>query len=200
MITATNELNVKVLAASAATKEEVEKEKEKMMDGSKPVLTEKRPYRPKPLSQYEEPAYLPDDDDTLEVLYRSGGVAVSKTKTEVEERDPASIIRYDETKHATELQKSIQWEDCPNELRPCMSELIKRYWDVFAQEGLKNHIRGFECHIDTGNAQPVCCKIPRYGPHEARVITQLARGLEDNGLIEDARSPWGAQVVLPGSS
>ena len=52
------------------------------------------------------------------------------------------------------------------------------------------------CHIDTGNAAPVCCKIPRYGPHEARVISELARGLEANGLIEEARSPWGAQVVL----
>ena len=167
-----------------------------MRDGSKPVITEKRPYRPKPLSQYEEPAYLPDDDDTLEVLYRSGGVAISKAKAEVAERDQASIIKYDEAKHATELQKSIQWDDCPEERRSCIRELIKQHWDVFAQEGLKNHIRGFECHIDTGNAQPVCCKIPRYGPHEARVITQLARGLEDNGLIEDARSPWGAQVVL----
>ena len=38
--------------------------------------------------------------------------------------------------------------------------------------------------------------MPQYGPHEARVISELTRGLERNGLIEEARSPWGAQVVL----
>ena len=72
MNTRTNELHIRILAASAATREEVEAAKQKMSDGSKPVVTEKRPYRPKPLSQYEEQPYLPDDDDTLEVLYRNG--------------------------------------------------------------------------------------------------------------------------------
>ena len=181
MRTDTNELYIRVLAASAATKEEVESAKQRMDDGSKPVVTEKRPYRPKPTSQYEEPTYLPDDDDTLEVLYRNGGTAISKTRQEVSERDPCSIIKYDENKHGEELRKSLQWDDCPGEFRPPILELIKQYWDVFATEGLKHHIRGFVCHIDTGNAQPVCCQVPRYGPHEARVITQLARGLEENG-------------------
>ena len=185
-----------VLAASAATQEEIESAKKRYDDGSKPVMTEKRPYRPKLASLYEEPAYLPDDDDTLEVLYRNGGVAISAHKNDIGERDPETIITYDEKKHGATLKKSIQWADCPEELRPTLSNLIKKYWDVFAPEGLKHHIRGFVCHIDTGNAQPVCCSIPRYGPHEARVITQLARGLEANGLIEDAQSPWGAQVVL----
>ena len=191
-----NAVATRTLAASAATKEEVEIAKQRMRDGSKPVVTEKRPYRPKPTSQYEEPTYLPDDDDTLEVLYRSGGTAISKTKQDIDERHPGSIIKYDEAKHGETLRKSVQWEDCPEQLRTPILRLIKKHWDVFAQEGLKNHIRGFICHIDTGNAQPVCCKLPRYGPHEARVITKLTRGLEENGLIEDARSPWGAQVVL----
>ena len=196
MDTTQHELHIKILAAYAATKEEVESAKQRMQDGSRPVITEKRPYRPKPISQYEEPAYLPDDDDTLEVLYRQGGIAVSKQTTEISEREPSTIIQYDERAYAKTLEKTLQWEDCPEKLRPPILELVKQYWDVFAQEGLKHHIRGFVCHIDTGNAQPVCCKIPRYGPHEARVITQLARGLEENGLIEEARSPWGAQVVL----
>ena len=192
----TNELSIRILAASAATKEEIEEAKNRMSDGSKPVVTEKRPYRPKPLSQYEEPAYLPDDDDTLDVLYRSGGTAISMLKEDLDERDPNSIIKYNEQTHGETLNKSLQWDDCPEYLRPRITQLVKRYWDVFAPEGLKQHIRGFVCHIDTGNAQPVCCRIPRYGPHEARVITELARGLEKNGLIEEARGPWGAQVVL----
>jgi Reverse transcriptase (RNA-dependent DNA polymerase)/RNase H-like domain found in reverse transcriptase len=196
MDTGTNEIHVRILAASSATQEEIETAKTRYNDGSKPVTTEKRPYRPKLASQYEEPAYLPDDDDTLELLYRNGGVAISKHKAEIGEREPCTIIKYKEEKHGETLKKSLQWEDCPEKLRPRITDIVKQYWDVFAPEGLRHHIRGFVCHIDTGNAQPMCCKIPRYGPHEARVITQLARGLEENGLIEEARSPWGAQVVL----
>lgn len=184
------------MAASAATKAEIEEASRRANDGSKPVLTEKRPYRPKLASQYQESAYLPDEDDTLELLYRHGGTAISKMKTKLPARTPESIIVFDPDKHQKELEKSIQWDDCPDELRPQIQRLIVAYWDVFASEGLKNHIRGFTCHIDTGTANPVCCKIPRYGPHESRVIAELARGLEANGLIEEARSPWGAQVVL----
>ena len=196
MQTRTNEIHIRILAASAATKEEVEQAQQRARDGSKPVSIEKRPYRPKPISTYQEPSYLPDEDDTLEVIYKSGGTAISRTIKEVEERDPTTIIKFDEQKHGATLEKSLQWDDCPTEMRGPIKELVKAYWDVFAQEGLKHHIKGFVCHIDTGNATPVCCSIPRYGPHEARVITQLTRGLEENGLIEDARSPWGAQVVL----
>ena len=92
-------------------------------------------------------------------------------------RNPASIITFDPATHQATLDKAIQWEDCPTDEKPVIRELIMKYWDVFAPEGLKNHIRGFTCHIDTGMATPVCCKVPRYGPHEARVIAELTRGL-----------------------
>jgi hypothetical protein len=147
--------------------------------------------------QYEEPAYLPDDNNTLKGLYQSGVTAISRTRKDIEERHPDSIIKKDsKATHTDMLRKSVQWDDCTEQLRTPILNLIKKYWDAFAQEGLKNHIRGFICHIDTGNAQPVCCRSSRYGPHEARVITKLTCGLEENGLIGDARSPWGAQVVL----
>ena len=54
MDTVTNKLYIRVLAASSATKEELESAKQRMDDGSKTVITEKRPYRPKPTSQYED--------------------------------------------------------------------------------------------------------------------------------------------------
>ena len=37
---------------------------------------------------------------------------------------------------------------------------------------------------------------PRYGPHETRIINNLVKQLEDDGLIEDDDGPWGALVVL----
>ena len=44
--------------------------------------------------------------------------------------------------------------------------------------------------------KPVCCKVPRYGPHKSRIITKLVEGLKKNGVIEDEDGPWGSQVVL----
>ena len=63
---------------------------------------------------------------------------------------------------------------------------------------MKRPIRGFMASIDTGNHKPISCTPPRYGPHEARVMTKLVEALEANGLIEDDDGPWGALIVLAG--
>ena len=39
-------------------------------------------------------------------------------------------------------------------------------WGVF----IFKFILGYEFNIDSGNATPVCCKKPHYGPHETNVI------------------------------
>jgi hypothetical protein len=51
-------------------------------------------------------------------------------------------------------------------------------------------------NIDTGPAVPICCKPPRYGPHEQRVIGELVKQLEKKGIIKDDDGPWGSQIVL----
>jgi len=43
---------------------------------------------------------------------------------------------------------------------------------------------------------PVCCKPPRYGPHESIVMEKLVKHLDDNGLTEPDDGPWGALIVL----
>jgi hypothetical protein len=67
---------------------------------------------------------------------------------------------------------------------------------VFAQEGMQNHIRGFEFNVDTGKVKPVCCKQPQYVPHESRVITTMVEKLEKKGIVEDDEGPWESPVVL----
>jgi hypothetical protein len=73
---------------------------------------------------------------------------------------------------------------------------IKAHWDCFLKEGMKRHILGYEFAINTGKTQPVCCKQPQYGPHEAGVMRDLIVKSESEGLIENDEGPWGAQVVL----
>ena len=151
-------------------------------------------YRPHLPSTYIEPDLAPDVLDGMELLYKDHGKSLRKQKQTLPPRD--DIIIFDHKIHQEVLEKNLKWGDCPTEYRPRILSLIKKYWDVFAPEGLRRHIRGYQCRIDTGDVTPICCKTPRYGPHEARIINKLVKQLEDNGLIEDDDGPWGALVVL----
>ena len=67
---------------------------------------------------------------------------------------------------------------------------------MFAKEGSQFPVQGFQFHIDTGLLKPVCCKPPRHGPHESRIITKMTDNLQANGLVEDNEGPHGLLVVL----
>ena len=186
-----------VLAASSATKEEIEQGKKRRSssgDKTQPVETSKRIWRPQVTSEYKEPDCIPDPTSDLEVLYQDYGKPLWVKKAELPPRN--DLIKYIPTKHDLELKRNLQWDDCPEQHKIAIETLVKEYWDVFAEEGVRKHIRGALFHVDTGEVKPVCCKPPRYGPHESRVIDELVSKLEKNGLVEDDDGPWGALVVL----
>ena len=151
-------------------------------------------YRPQLPSTYVELDLAPDVLDGMELLYKDHGKSFRKKKTPLPPRD--DVIIFDPKLHQETLEHNLKWGDCPQLYRPKILALIRKYWDVFTPEGLWQHIRDYECRIDTGDVAPICCKIPRYGPHEARIITELVNSLEKNGLVEDDDGPWGALVVL----
>jgi hypothetical protein len=157
------------------------------------VQTERKIYRPKLLSKYVEPDLGPDLLEGMELLYESHGKAIQHKKSLPPRTD---VIEFDPARHQAEFDKNIKWHSCPLEHRVRITDIIKRHWDVFAEEGLKNNIRGFVCRIETGDIAPVCCKPPRYGPHESETMIKLCHHLQDNNLIEDDDGPWGAIIVL----
>ena len=187
----------KVLAASSATQEEVELGKRLRASGkdkSQPVETARRVWRPQVTSEYKEPDCIPDATSDLEVLYKEYGKPLWTTKSTLPPR--TDIIKFVPTQHNAELKRNLQLHITPAKLQPIIEDLIKEYWDVFAEEGVRRNIRGALFHVDTGEIKPVCCKPPRYGPHESRVIDELVAKLEKNGLVEDDDGPWGALIVL----
>ena len=185
----------KTLAATSATKTEIEKAKKRMSDGSKPVEVEKRPYRPKMQNVYIEPEEVPDELEQLDLLFGNcGAKAVYQQRDALPPRD--DIISFDEPRHAQELRDNLQLEDCPAQFREQVTTVVKKFWDEFVLEGMQTTMRGYKFNIDTGTAKPVCCKAPRYGPHEARVITRLADKLVEINKAEQDFGPYGALVVL----
>ena len=161
---------------------------------SNTIETDRKIWRPSLQSEYIEPDPAPDILDGMEIIFKDFGKSLRKKPEKPPPRD--DIIYFDEAKDAKELQTNLRWRDCPVEHQPAITNLIKQYWDVFAEEGLRRPILGFECRVDTGDVKPVCCKPPRYGPHEARVMEGLVAKLFDNDLIEEDDGPWGALIVL----
>jgi hypothetical protein len=158
------------------------------------VRTEPGVYRPKLPSLYVEPDLGADLLDGMELIHKEYGRSIRQAVDPLPERTDS--IAFDPLIHQKEFDSNIRWGLCPVEHQATITDIVRRHWDCFAEEGLKKHIRGFSCRIDTGDVAPICCKQPRYGPHEASVMTKLVYHLQQNGLIEDNYGPWGALIVL----
>ena len=158
------------------------------------VHTDRKIYRPKLPSRYIEPDLGPDLLDGMELIFKEFGKSLRKQVKQLSPRD--DIVMFDPEVHQAEFDRNIRWRQCPQEHRSTITQIIKKWWDCFCEEGIRKHIRGFVCRVDTGDVPPVCCRVPRYGPHEAQVISRLVDHLESNGLIEDDDGPFGALVVL----
>jgi hypothetical protein len=191
------DVGLMTLAATSASEEEQARSKlrdGKFPDGTKPVVVEKRVWRPQVKSQYVEPETDIDPSESLDFLYKNAGKTVLKKRCELPPRD--DIIKFSPEKHKQQFDDLIQWRDCPLEHRPVIEAIIRNAWDVFDPEGTLRPIRAFVFNIDTGAAKPVTCKPPRYGPHESAVMLKLLVPLEAKKVIEDDKGPWSAMIVL----
>ena len=149
-------------------------------------------YRAQLPSTYEEP--MIQDDDSKDWIFHRYGRSLARKKAELPPRD--DIIEFDLAKDEAELKRNLNLKGCPDALQPRVIQFVKDNWDAFAEEGLRNSVRGFTFQIDTGTSKPVDCGAPRYGPNESVVMNKLIDNLEHNGLVEDDDGPWGAMVVL----
>jgi hypothetical protein len=123
----------------------------------------------------------------MELIFKEHGRSIRQAADPLPPRTDA--IKFNPSVHQAEFDRNIRWGSCPVEHRDKITDLVRRHWDCFAEDGLRKHIRGFSCRIDTGDIKPVCCKSPRYGPHESKVIVKLLQQLQDNGLIDDNYGP-----------
>ena len=50
--------------------------------------------------------------------------------------------------------------------------------------------------IDTRSTKAICCCQPKYGVHEANIMSKQISDLEHNKWIRDCTGPWGALLLL----
>jgi hypothetical protein len=91
-------------------------------------------------------------------LFKENGKVLIQDKKRLPPRN--NIIEYDPALHAEEIERNIQWRDCPQDMQPIIWEIINKFYDMFAEDGMQKPIRGFEFNIDTGAIVPICCKPP----------------------------------------
>ena len=102
-------------------------------------------YRPARPSTYVEPEGLPDPSEGLECLHQPLGPSLWKERDRPGKR--VDIIPF-QLKDKKQLDKNINWEGCMEEHRHRIKHMIEEYWDVFAEEGLRNPILGFQFVVD----------------------------------------------------
>jgi hypothetical protein len=173
----------KAFAATSTTEEEEQiTRRGNHPDGSAPVKVPKRAWRPKIKTVYEEPEDILDSSGELDWLFEENGKAMIENKTTLPQRSGLIIFEHDKDKNSKEINANLQWRDCPEKHHGVIREIIEKFFDVFAQDGMQRPIRGFEFNIDTGKTKPIFCKPPQYGHHER--------------IIEDDDGPWGSPIVL----
>ena len=147
------------------------------------------------------PTSLDDVDEDLYLFPSYGrGALLRQTHTPNNfsiRRD--DLILWDAKQHQAEFDKVVRIpSDLPSAYRDKLVSTIQRYWDSFIASGVCRPVLNYEFCIDTGNANPVCCKPPRYGVHESAEINRQLRGLLDTGWISTfpELSGWCSQIVL----
>ena len=124
------------------------------------------------------------------------GKSVYRPTLEWQDKQRDDIIYFHDSDQI-ELDADLRMgTNVDNDTSKRIVEIIKEYWDCFCKEGAKRTIIGYEFGIDTGNAKPVCCRKPSYGPYEAEIIMTFVRQLINNIWISRCRGPWGSQIVL----
>ena len=69
-------------------------------------------------------------------------------------------------------------------------QTVKDNWDYFCEVGEARPILDFEFCIDNGNSKAICYRQPKYGVHEATIMSKKISDLEHNKWIRDCSGPW----------
>lgn len=129
----------------------------------------KKIWRPKVKSRYKPPLYNKDVDEGM-FLFDSLGAAVFRPDP-WESGMQTDFVMFDEDLHGKKFNSANINLDGVGVLLPTLKQIVQSYWDYFAIEGICRVIVGYEFAIGTGDAPPVCCKKPYYGPNTTKCIS-----------------------------
>ena len=111
--------------------------------------------------------------------------------------DPNFGVEYDESIHGSMLREHLDVAHLTPPRQLELTNLIKKYWRVFCKEGVPLPVKDYECEIDTGNARPIACKNPTFGPREQPIIEKAIAKLVELGHVKQIHdSAWLSKPLL----
>ena len=142
------------------------------------ISVPRKVHRPKVVSSYKSEPKYPDVDEG-HFLHESYGKTVFRPR-HWDSGKRSDIIEFDNTLHEDDFKDlDIGSTGDASSVR-LVKQIVKNIWDVFAPEGIRKPILGYEFTIDTGESGGVFCKPPGYGPNESKVIAQQLQVLLNN--------------------
>lgn len=150
---------------------------------------------------YDNRGYPDQSEEFDYLLHRTGGSRIIRKRLHpappVDQIDPMFHFPFDEAKHGEKLRKELKIDHLPPDVQIRLTDLIKKYWTIFAEEGLFVPVRDYECVIDTGTAKPISVKNIRYGPRETPIMRKCIAALEKLGHIEQTHDgSWLFKALL----
>ena len=127
-------------------------------------------------STYKETELSEDINNGVEWVFRDYWTPLKKSKDPLPPRD--DVVKFYVKNNAKELDNILKLQGCRSVLQDKVKEVITYYWGFFCEYGFCRSIRVFSFQIDIGNHPPICCKPPRYVPHESEVMWKLVESLE----------------------
>ena len=84
---------------------------------------------------------------------------------------------YDENKHGETLRAELTIYRLTTSQQAVLTKVVNKYWNVFSKQGVTTTIIDYECEIDNGNARPIICRNPTFGPLENPLIEKPPQSL-----------------------
>ena len=104
---------------------------------------------------------------------------------------------FDEEKHGQMLKDELVVSHLSVHQQNVLRAVVIKYWRVFCKEGVTTPVKDYECEIDTGNAAPVRCRNPTFGPHETPIIEKAIAKLVELGLADQIHDgEWLSKPLL----
>ena len=93
--------------------------------------------------------------------------------------DPEFREEFDKAKHGNLLRAELNIAHLTKFQQEILTAVIKKYWRVFSKKGVTTPVKDYECEIDMGDAKPIRCRNPSFGPLETPIIEKaIAKPIE----------------------
>ena len=97
--------------------------------------------------------------------------------------DPEFGVEYDDKTHGAMLCSELKISHLQPDQQRILTSIVKKYWRVFCKEGVTTPVKDYQCEIDTGNARPIRCRNPTFGPLETPIMEKAIAKLVKLGHV-----------------